>query len=167
MSSYEISADFTQYTLTIREGIKWSDGVPVTTEDVRMTFELYGDERIYPSFPIKARTLGRADGTPGQLTIIDELTFRITFDTPLWSIPSGIVFLDSRLHPALQTRPLHQTVSTPIIPTWLKIRPILDELEMRTWEDLVILKDMRHWELYREHGVGVPSLTPWIAEEVN
>ena len=37
VSSYEISTDFTQYTLTIREGIKWSDGVPVTTEDVRMT----------------------------------------------------------------------------------------------------------------------------------
>ena len=53
VSSYEINADFTEYTLTIREGLKWSDGVPVTTEDVRMTFELYGDERIHPTFPSK------------------------------------------------------------------------------------------------------------------
>ena len=41
VSSYEISEDYTEYTLTIREGLKWSDGEPVTTEDVRMTLELY------------------------------------------------------------------------------------------------------------------------------
>ena len=33
VSSYEINSDFTQYTLTIREGLKWSDGVTVTTEE--------------------------------------------------------------------------------------------------------------------------------------
>lgn len=166
VSSYEISPDFTQYTLTIREGIKWSDGVPVTTEDVRMTFELYGDERIYPSFPIKARTLGRADGAPGKLTIINDLTFKITFNAPygqfLAELSSWIPDYTLLFRPAHFIKQFHADYTD-----MDKIQPILDELEIRSWEDLVILKDMRHWELYREHGVGVPSLTPWIAEEVN
>ena len=165
VSSYEISRDFTQYTLTIREGIKWSDGVPVTTEDVRMTFELYGDERIYPTFPIKARTLGRADGTPGKVTIIDDLTFTVTFDAPygqfLAELSSWIPDYTLLFRPAHFIKRFHADYTD-----MSKIQPILDALEIRTWEDLVILKDMRHWELYREHGVGVPSLTPWIAEEV-
>ena len=165
VSSYEISPDFTQYTLTIRKGLKWSDGVPVTTEDVRMTFELYRDERIYPTFPIKARTLGRADGTPGKVTIIDDLTFTVTFDAPygqfLAELSSWIPDYTLLFRPAHFIKQFHADYTD-----MSKIQPILDALEIRTWEDLVILKDMRHWELYREHGVGVPSLTPWIAEEV-
>ena len=164
--SYEINSDFTQYTLTIREGLKWSDGVTVTTEDVRMTFELYGDDRIYPSFPIKARTLGRADGVPGELTIIDDLTFKVTFDFSygqfLAELSSWIPDYTLLFRPAHFIKQFHADYTD-----MAEIQPILDELELDSWEDLVILKDMRHWELYREHGVGVPSLTPWIAEEVN
>ena len=166
VSSYEINSDFTEYTLTIREGLKWSDGVTVTTEDVRMTFELYGDERIYPSFPIKARTLGRADGVPGEVTIIDDLTFKVTFDFPygqfLAELSSWIPDYTLLFRPAHFIKQFHAGYTD-----MAEIQPILDELEIKTWVDLVILKDMRHWELYREHGVGVPSLTPWIAEEVN
>ena len=166
VSSYEINSDFTEYTLTIREGLKWSDGVTVTTEDVRMTFELYGDERIYPSFPIKARTLGRADGVPGEVTIIDNLTFKVTFDFPygqfLAELSSWIPDYTLLFRPAHFIKQFHAGYTD-----MAEIQPILDELEIKTWVDLVILKDMRHWELYREHGVGVPSLTPWIAEEVN
>ena len=36
-SSFEVSPDGQVFTL-MREGIKWSDGVPVTTEDVRFTY---------------------------------------------------------------------------------------------------------------------------------
>ena len=66
-----------------------------------MTFELYGDERIYPSFPIKARTLGRADGVPGKLTIIDDLTFKVTFDFSYGQFLAELSSWDSRLYLAL------------------------------------------------------------------
>ncbi len=36
--SMEMSDDFTEVTLTIREGIKWSDGEPFTADDVAFTF---------------------------------------------------------------------------------------------------------------------------------
>jgi peptide/nickel transport system substrate-binding protein len=46
------------------------------------------------------------------------------------------------------------------------IQTILDELEIDTWENLVILKDVTHWDMHTEAGLGVPALTPWLPEEV-
>ena len=166
VSSYDISEDFTEYTLTIRDGLKWSDGTPVTTEDVRMTWELYGDERITPSFPVKARTQGRGDGTPGELTIIDDLTFKITFDEPygqfLAELSSWIPDYTLLFRPAHFIKQFHADYTD-----MAEIQPILDELEVDTWENLVILKDMAHWDLMREHALGIPSLAPWVLDEVS
>ena len=36
---YEVSEDKKTFTFYMREGLKWSDGVPVTTEDVRFFYE--------------------------------------------------------------------------------------------------------------------------------
>jgi peptide/nickel transport system substrate-binding protein len=165
VSSYEINEEYTEYTLTIREGLKWSDGTPVTTEDVRMTWELYNDPRIYPNFPVKARTQGSGSGTPGELTVMDEMTFKITFDKPygqfVAELASWIPDYTLLFRPAHFIKQFHADYAD-----MEEIQPILDELEVDTWENLVILKDMPHWELMREHAIGVPSLAPWVAEEV-
>ena len=49
---WNISDDFTEVTLTLRAGHKWSDGAPLTTEDVAFAVQdvLQNDE-IYPSMP--------------------------------------------------------------------------------------------------------------------
>ena len=39
--SYEIAPDFKSATFTLREGIKFHNGQPVTPEDVKFTFENY------------------------------------------------------------------------------------------------------------------------------
>jgi peptide/nickel transport system substrate-binding protein len=38
--SYQYSDDFTSITVKLRDGVKWSDGQPFTTEDVAFTYEL-------------------------------------------------------------------------------------------------------------------------------
>jgi len=46
-------------------GLKWSDGTPVTTEDVRFTWEdIYGTKEITPTFPNKFRDGGKAGANP-------------------------------------------------------------------------------------------------------
>lgn len=37
--SYKPNADFTQWTINIRKGVEWSDGVPFTSKDVKFTIE--------------------------------------------------------------------------------------------------------------------------------
>ena len=41
--SYEVSEDGKTWTFKIREGVKWSDGEPVTAEDVAFTFNFIND----------------------------------------------------------------------------------------------------------------------------
>lgn len=166
VSSYEINDDYTEYTLTIREGLKWSDGTPVTTEDVRMTWELYQDERIYPTPPVKVKTQGRGDGAMGELAVIDDYTFTITFDDSygqfLAELSSWIPDYTLLFRPAHFIKQFHADYTD-----MAEIQPVMDELEVDTWENLVILKDMPHWEFMREHAMDVPTLAPWVLEEVS
>lgn len=41
--SFETNADFTEYTIKLREGIEWSDGEPFTAADVAFTYNMLRD----------------------------------------------------------------------------------------------------------------------------
>ena len=75
--------DNKEFTFKLRDGLKWSDGTPVTTEDVRFVMEnIYGNEKLTPIYPAKFRSGGAPDGTPAKLDIIDDMTWKLTFDQP-------------------------------------------------------------------------------------
>ncbi len=44
--SWKFSEDFKELTYTLRKGVKWSDGRPVTAEDVKFTYDLMYDSRV-------------------------------------------------------------------------------------------------------------------------
>jgi peptide/nickel transport system substrate-binding protein len=45
--SWKVSADGLQYTLTLRKGLRFSDGQPVDADDVLFSFQVYLDEKIH------------------------------------------------------------------------------------------------------------------------
>ena len=45
--SWKISPDGLQYTLTLRKGLRFSDGQPLDADDVLFTFRVYLDERVH------------------------------------------------------------------------------------------------------------------------
>ena len=74
--SYEISDDQTIFTFNIREGHKWSDGEPFTTEDFRFYFEdILGNTDITPS----PGGPWASNGELPQFEVIDETTVRYTY----------------------------------------------------------------------------------------
>ena len=82
--SWEQSDDARSVTLYLREGLKWSDGHPLTTEDVRFWYEdVYRNTEIQPE-PEPGLT---PDGVPARLVIIDDYTLRWEFDEPYWTFP--------------------------------------------------------------------------------
>lgn len=46
-SSWKVSADGLQYTLTLRKGLRFSDGQPFDADDVLFTFRVYLDENVH------------------------------------------------------------------------------------------------------------------------
>ncbi|MRR10714.1 hypothetical protein EG831_11725, partial [bacterium] len=44
--SWKFSEDFKEVTYTLRKGVTWSDGKPVTAEDVKYTYDLMYDSRV-------------------------------------------------------------------------------------------------------------------------
>lgn len=79
IESYEVNDDATAFTFTLLEGLKWSDGAPVTTEDVAFWYnDIFLNEAIVPSIdPTFA-----PGGEPMKLEVVDERTFTVSFAQP-------------------------------------------------------------------------------------
>jgi peptide/nickel transport system substrate-binding protein len=77
--SWEHSADGKTIRLSLRKGMKWSDGAPFTADDFVFWFEdLYSNKDLVPS-PIADMSSG---GKPGRVVKIDETTVEFQFDNP-------------------------------------------------------------------------------------
>ena len=86
---YDLSDDLTQLTIFLREGHKWSDGQPFTSEDFRFWFEdILWDEEVTGGVPGE----WRPGGEKPLLEVVDETTVRYTFAIPH---PSMIVRMAS------------------------------------------------------------------------
>lgn len=89
------------WTITLRSGVRFSDGTAFTASDVLFTFQALYDERV--NSPLAAEM--RAKGQPFQLRVIDDHHIVLTFPSPFGQ---GLAILDSlpilprhRLQPAL------------------------------------------------------------------
>lgn len=69
--SYEVKPDHVTYITHLRKGLKWSDGKPITAEDVAFTFNTlvaggYGNASL--------KDVVSVEGQPPKVTVVDELT---------------------------------------------------------------------------------------------
>ena len=89
--SWEVNAEGSVYTFKMREGLKWSDGQPVTTADVKFAYEdVLLNDKITPIFPNYLRVGMSAAGAPGVIKVADDFTFSISFEKPYGSFPAQI-----------------------------------------------------------------------------
>jgi len=76
--SWKISADGLRYTLTLRQGLKFSDGHPVDIEDVLFTFRVYLDESVHAT----QRDLLIVGGKPIGVRKVDAQTVEFVLAKP-------------------------------------------------------------------------------------
>lgn len=82
--SWSISDDGKRITLSLRKGMKWSDGSPFTTDDFVFWFEdIYQNNELVPS-PTPELSAG---GKHGKVVKIDETTVAFEFDAPHFLFP--------------------------------------------------------------------------------
>ncbi len=73
--SWDVSADGATTTITLRRGLRWSDGVPVTSDDFVFTFRhIWMDPEMSP---VTSRLI-----RGGRIEKVDDYTFRYVFAEP-------------------------------------------------------------------------------------
>jgi peptide/nickel transport system substrate-binding protein len=79
--SWDISEDGLTYTFTLREGLKWSDGEPITTDDVIFT---YNDVIFNEAIPTSSRDVMRIgpEGKLPSITKLDDRRFQFILPEP-------------------------------------------------------------------------------------
>jgi peptide/nickel transport system substrate-binding protein len=80
--SVTLSEDGRVYTATLRQGHKWSDGVPFTMRDVEFAWseDLNYNKELNPNF--YGPSTDSITGKPIQFAKVDDQTFTLSFDNP-------------------------------------------------------------------------------------
>lgn len=73
--SYEVSKDGLTYTFKLRKGVKFHDGTEFTAEDVKYTYEFYGD-------PKNATVIRTRFQSVSKVEAVDPYTVRVTLKEP-------------------------------------------------------------------------------------
>jgi peptide/nickel transport system substrate-binding protein len=168
LQDYRVSPDGKVFTFTMREGMKWSDGAPVTSEDVLFAYEdVLLNKEITPVFPAWLRVGGRGSGEPMKLEVIDKYTFRISFAEPYGGFPVQLGIVGWKGYSEL-LKPKHflkqfHTRYTPLE----RLEPLIQKeaLAKGEWWTLFNKKDVLNWELTGPAAIGFPVLYPWVIVE--
>lgn len=150
--SWEANADASEWTFKLREGVKWSDGEPLTTKDIMFWWESIvggnGKETEFPAGlkpfenpPDEARS---GKGTLMTLSAPDDYTFTMKFDAPA----------------PLTADRLAMWVNGFIGPTWIvprhymeQFNPVLHNDTNADWTN--------HQQKFSHNNVDYPRLTGW------
>ena len=148
---FEISADASEYVFHIREGLKWSDGVAVTTEDVRFWYEaVFLNKNLTPA----PREHLRLNGHPLEIEILDTYTFKAKFSAPYPFFPEVL----SKLGTLDTKHTLHGTSF--IMPAHYLKRFHPDYALPHALAAAVAEKNVAHWtDLW---GAGGPITSWWL-----
>ncbi|MEM7133899.1 MAG: ABC transporter substrate-binding protein [Chloroflexota bacterium] len=167
IKDFEVSADSTEFVFHMREGLKWSDGVPVTTEDVRFTYEdVLLNEQITPSFPERFRTGHSPNGEPMTLEVIDDFTFKTTFTEPYGGLLRVLtiekwVGYTELLRPAHYLKQFHGDYTS-----LEELKPLLEEQDLTDeWWRVFTSMQCLNWDNTRPRCAGFPVLNPWMVVE--
>ena len=167
---WDVNEDNDSFTFHMREGLKWSDGVPVTTADVDFAVnDVMLHDEITPSKPAFLHTAQDLEAGFATIEILDDYTYTVTFDGRYGSFPAALAVASWRgyqdfLKPRHYLEQFHADYADAD-----ELAAKLDEegIEEGQWYNLFNAKQMpgNLWRAIGEAGFGHPVLTPWVLTE--
>ena len=156
---WEWNDDYTVLTLYLREGIKWSDGVPYTADDIMFWWE---DDVLNEELTPTPHSLLHRAGELAQLVKIDDFTVQFSFAKPYalfttylgsWGFP-GRDPTSTPKHYLSQFHPNYTDMAD--------IEAAMKNEGFDTWVD--------YFESKNDYGTAgtnaeLPTLSPWILNE--
>ena len=82
--AYAVSDDGRVTTVTLRKGMKWSDGHPFTADDFVFWYEDMASNREITPSPVPELMVG---GKPVKIEKVDEVTVRYVSENPYYTLP--------------------------------------------------------------------------------
>lgn len=148
-----VSEDDRRFTLHLREGHKWSDGTPFTSEDIRFWYEdIALNEKLQPA-GLPAFML--ADDKPPVFEVIDETTVRFSWDAPNPLFAPEM----AKSRPPFIYRPAHYLKQFHAkYGDMDEIAQLAAERKLRNWASLFNKMD----DMYNARNPDLPSLQPWL-----
>ncbi|GAL27274.1 ABC-type dipeptide transport system periplasmic component [Vibrio variabilis] len=132
--SFEINDTSTEFTFTLRDGMKWSDGEPFTTDDIQFWYQ---DVFLNPVLTPVKNALFVHNDKKVQLEIIDKKTFKFKFDDPnglfLYNLAYGTGFLPVN-YPAHYLKQFHADYNPDVD------KLVANEPAVNNWQQLFLLK---------------------------
>lgn len=166
--AWEVSPDGTTFTVKMRKGMKFSDGAPVTTEDVRFYIEdIWFNKDISASPMWQIRFDGGANTSPAKLEVIDDFNFKLTYAAPFGALPAHMtrwepgnwpsIFGPSHFYKQFHNKytdqaKLDQMAKDAKLETWV-------QLFNRYWQWGMAVWQFPAW--MKETNYPYPVLSPW------
>ncbi len=153
--SWEWSDDYQTLTLHLREGIKWSDGVPFTADDMMFWWEdIILNDELSPSKP----SLLSRGGELAELTKLDDYTLEFTFAEPYALFTTYLGSWGFPRNDPTSTPKHYLTQFHPSYTDMGEIEAMMKEDDFDSWIDF--FEQMNGFD-----NPDKPSLSAWIPNE--
>ena len=161
---FETSEDGRTFTFKLRDGYKWSDGVPLDIEDVRFAWEDLNYMESVPGPHPQVFSAWRPNtykdpitGNVVQFKVEDDLTFSMSFDSPHFGFIHGMIhtrtlrcnFRVCFYAPAHYVKPFHAKYADPA-----ELTKLIKEGGHEDWVDLI--KERMYYR--RNYKWGAPYI---------
>jgi len=115
MANWEVSEDEKTYTFTLRDGLTWHDGAPVTAEDCVASINRWAeiDSTAKPLMTM-------VDG----IEVVDDKTFTVTLNTPTTLLLAGLSKMSSRA-PFMMPKRIAETPASEAIQEYVGSGPFV------------------------------------------
>ncbi len=160
---WDFSDDGLEWTFYLREGVKWSDGTPLTAYDAEFTFDVIYDESV----PTSSRDVLQVAGQYLDYEVIDEYTFRLYLPEPFAPLLNTMpnIVPKHALYDAWEAGMYNETWSVNTTPSEIIGSDAFILGSYRPGERVVLLRNPNYWHV-SETGEVLPYINRWIMQIV-
>ena len=160
---WETSDDLTATTFTLREGLKWSDGSPVTTDDVMFWYE---DYLINTEVTTRPGSAWRPGGKVVEITKLNDYQVRFQFGVPYPAVVNKFAFSPyTRCSCNVGLLPRHYLEQFHIKYN-PKAKEQAKEAGYDSWAKWFLSYGVGGDEQGRQ-TMGVPEIRPWVLNKID